>query len=603
MDELDKAIEELEGKLNGKLAPAFDQVAQRMVRLGQLTQADANLKLQEINNLQRSIQVQKRVDDTLQVFGGTLSTAAKGLAEMAKAGLDAGFAMSNTGQAFTSATGSLSTMNTLLQGVITSFGEAGSGISIFGFSTGRIALGAAKIVNTALSFTETIVNKQLQLAQQVTNRFAALGAAGVTFGGSLGAMTRAAAESGQTMQLFTEFTTQNIETLSTFGGNLANSAATLLKFGRQLGQNNAGLLASYGSQEELNKGIAQYVGLQLQLGFDQRRITQNLEQGATSYLIRQRELTALTGKRADQLAEEEKQRRRELDYNIRMSQLGADQQKNVEAVVQSMYLISKEAGDYAKEYFATEGNVVSQQALRFQALNKEVADLAQAGLGVTGQTAAGFNQAFGQILQTSAPQLEQWAKDQVQLASINRAAMNETLTMITTTASGVIANLSKLKNATDFFETLQFDRQGDADAKIAANAINQIIVNQRELDKAATESMRRIEGLLDFTFQMQRRMIEVGNRTADLVSLMTSKQTISLEALEAAARRLLGMTPSESAASGTASGTVQNPQGFPTAPSTSNQSVSRIDPSQYQTQLALLEDMNRTLRQISQNTA
>lgn len=540
ISDLENELEALARQLKGSNS-AFDDTIHKLVAMGKITYEVGVKKREEYQQLQKEIAVRENAIKQQEQLNKLLISVIPGFVDVSRAANAVSSQLYSAKEAFTSVIPAIDLTADVFKKVTEALGTAVSGVSIFGVTMGEAPKGVAKFVNAAVEFAVDIAKVQLQYAQNVTNSFSAIGSAGITFGGSITAMTNAAAASGQTLNRFTEFVNKNNAVLSQLGGNIVQNATDLLQMSRNIGQTNRGLLVSYGSYEALNDGIAQYISLQQRLGFVDMNNQKSLTQGATDYLIRQRELTAITGKRAEQLVEEEKRRRGELDYALKLSTLSEAQQRNVEATMQIAGRISPAAEAYIKEYFATGGNVVSRQALTFEAMQGEVAKtLTETLQGATTLDAQAFKDNTAKVLTANAPALEAFARSMEELASINRAAMNPILTEMATTAAGVLNNMNLFKNATDLFKSLIPPKGGDAKTEAAADAIESMVENQQKLDGMAAQSITRMKELTDVGFKMQERILSLTDATAEMLAALTRGEGAA--ALTGIAEKLLGIT-------------------------------------------------------------
>ena len=565
IDDINNELEGLARQLKGSNT-AFDDTIKKLVEMGKMTKAVGEEKKKEHAQIIKDVATMKNRAKKEENVTKLLITTASGLFSFGKSLGATAQSLYGAKEAFNSVVPALDLMSTSFQAVTDALGDAASGISVFGFSLGNAPKGLAKFVNAGVDFAVTIAKQQLQYAQNITNSFRDIGAAGITFGGSITEMTNAAANSGQTLSRMTEFITKNNAVLSQLGGNMAQNATDFLRMSRTIGLANSGLLVSYGSYEALNDGIAQYVSLQQRLGYVDLTNQKAMTQGATDYLVRQRELTAITGKRAEQLVEEEKRRRGELDYALKLGRLSEAQQKNVEATMNIAGRISPAAEAYIKEYFATGGNVVSKEALTFESMQGAVAKtLTETLQGATSMDAEAFKENTAKVLQANAPALEAFAKSMEELASVNRAAMNPILTNMSATAAGILQNMNFFKNATEFFKTLKPPTGGDAKTEGAADAINKMVSNQQELDKLAAASITRMSTFVEAGFLAQKAIISLSDATAQIIGELAKGAGANTKAIQEGIERLLGVKFSGSSPNNTP----RAPREDPTKPSVS----------------------------------
>lgn len=547
-DELIESLEQLYSRFQSlnKATGSSDQALKELIQSSkQLSQAEKQRSLQtleEVQRKERERRAEERRSEGYKILGNSIKSVATSMGSLTTGILGAR-------DAFTAVTPIITSTADFFSKLVQGLTKVTTGFSIFGFSLGKSADGLAEIVGLGLDISSKLVSENLRLAQTITNSFTKLSESGVVFASSLDNMIRSSSEAGLTIDRFVEFVSKNNQALSGLAGNVGGNAVMLLKMGKNIGQVNRALLVSYGSYEALADGVAQYADLQRQLGYVDLRNQEQLTRGATDYLIRQRELTTLTGKRADQLREEERRRNQELDYALKKGRLNEVQQRNLEATMGIAARFGPEAEAYIKEFFATGGRVVSQQAVTFAAMQEPVArTLEQILTGAREFDATGFRNATATILQQNAPALQAFAKSIEELASINRAAMNPIITGMATTGAAILGNMNLLKDATKLFaeigKTADQLAIGKVDQKMtaAAAAIDQLIVNQRKLDQLASDSIMDMKKFLEYGYYFQGKMIDMTRLAGALLGEITSDRPVDKERLAALAKELLGIT-------------------------------------------------------------
>jgi hypothetical protein len=277
----------------------------------------------------------------------------------------------------------------------------------------------------------------------------------------------------------------------------------------------------YGGIDELSKGISDFLVLQAQEGQNlrQRNIQELLLNGTISeYLVRQKELSAITGKRVDELRKEEEARRMNLDYALKIGRLGDDAKNNLS---ESMAVIGKIFGPsaikYAEEYFATGGKVLTQTSLEYEAANTEATRAIMQMISGINQAPNEFRQAYMAYLQSNAPALEQFARAQEDLAEVNRAANNKIIASMTETSSAILANLTLIKNGTDLAAEAakiraQIESGLDPQGRGYVEAERQRQKNQSLIDQMVTENMSKMGQMVATLNQVQQLYIEVQNQ-------------------------------------------------------------------------------------------
>lgn len=428
-------------------------------------------------------------------------------------------------KAFTSLIPTLDAFSTTTKAIITAFGDLGSGASVAGFSLGKATEGAAKLLNVGVDIVANAAKFQLETAQKVADSYVEASKAGANFATGIESLARNAKEAGLPIQMYTKILTSNIESIGKFGIGVTNGAMKLADLTSDIGRNNKELLAMYGGFEGVSQVIAQYMDLQTQLGTDNKVTTKKQIEGATEYLRRQRELSDITGKNAEALKKEEQERRTRLDYTLKLSRLGETAQENVREGMQVASKIFGAAGaKYAEEYFATGGQVISEESLRYQAMNQEAANTIAKMVEGVDQSREGFRSAYGKILSDNATILEAAAKANEDLATINRAANNDIIKGMAETSSSIIANLNLIKNAGSITAEMETKRNEQMDAATAgfAKAIEQLTESQMKIDTSVVKNMTQMETLVTFLYNQQQKIIDAQDKVINVINAITT---------------------------------------------------------------------------------
>jgi len=432
-------------------------------------------------------------------------------------------------KAFTAMVPALDAMGAALKGTFDALGKMGSGASIAGFSFGQASEGVAAAAKLFVDVLQGALRFQLEAAQSVADKFIELASAGAIFGGGIteikqtlqGATvtlsdgtTKFVKGIGLPLQEFTRIVTQNAESIANLGLGMKNGGIFVAGLSKKIYYANEGLAALYGSVTELSKGTADYVSLQSQLGVDTSRNFDRSMEGATEYLLRQKELASITGKNAETLKREEEGRRKQLDYNLKLGRLGEVAQENVR---EGMAIAGKMFGDsgakYAEEYFATGGNVYTKEALAYQAMNQEAASTIEGMLSGIDQSRVAFRENAAKTFQTAAPALEEYAKSMEEYSSINRAANNSTIKGMTDTASAIQAALPAIRNLSDVFSQIEADREKigkglDEPLKTFVEANKSMLENRMQMDSIIIENMSKMRDLVQALYETQLAFIK-----------------------------------------------------------------------------------------------
>lgn len=524
MDE-ERLNEAIQNAVNsfGTASGAVNQLAESLAQVARNNTTAANAATTAANAMNGI----KNVSDALvQGFGGLVS-AFTSLA-MSLSGVTAN--VYGAEKAFESVIPTVDAVSGLMAKMVEAAGLAASGMTALGFSLGRAPEAISKFVVTGIELVQNLINFQLQTAQRVADTFINVNKAGALYSASIDKFAEDAARAAVPMQALGRIIVENIDKLSKLGLGVSEAGLRVTALSKEIFDTNDALVATYGSLEALGSGVADYLALQAQLGVDARKYNKLNKTEIEEYLLRQRELSAITGKNAELLKKEEEGRRRQLDYNLKLGRLGEIARANVQ---EGMAVAGKIFGDagakYAEEYFATGGKVYSAEALRYQAMNMEAANSIAVLMGSVDQSTEGYRKGYTSYLQANAAILEGVAKSNEDLAEINRAANNPILRSMTETSSSILENLTLIKNATNIIRELENQRaettkkELDPATKGFVEATRAMIDNQREIDDMVRRNMKDMTGLVQMMFDLQKSLIQTqGAATAAFNSLVNS---------------------------------------------------------------------------------
>lgn len=492
--------------------------------------------------------LEERAEKLSQGWGGLL-TAGVALVASLNSAVSSVY---GSDKAFTALVPTLDAFATTTKSIITAIGDLASGASVAGFSLGKASEGAAKLLNVGVDIVSNAAKFQLETAQKVADSYVEASKAGANFATGIESLARDAREAGLPMQMYTKILTSNIEAIGSFGLGVTDGAQSLAKMAGNIGRGDKKLLATYGGFENLGKGIADYIQLQSQIGVDTKNMTKSQIEGATEFLRRQRELSDITGKNAEQLKKEEQERRTRLDYTLKLSRMSDEAQKNVnEGMAVAGKIFGPAGAKFAEEYFATGGKVISEEGLKYQAMNQEAAKTIGQMLDTADQSREGFRSAYGKILSDNKDMLVAAAKANEDLAVINRAANNDIIRGMTETGASIIANLNLISNAGKLTAEIEAKRKEDADAatKGFAAAINQLTESQMKIDASVIKNMTQMDKLVGFLYEQQQRIIDAQDKVINVVNATTKSMGEFKDALGDLTRFMMGkmanMLPSQ----------------------------------------------------------
>jgi hypothetical protein len=418
----------------------------------------------------------------------------------------------NTDKAFTAVIPVLDTIANVAKTTVSAFGKMASGSSILGFSIGKLSEGMAELANSGIDVLTGVLKFQLETAQKVADNFVVLSKSGVTFGGSIDRMAKGAANAGLTIDMFTKFMSTNVESLAQMSGGVQNSGAQIAALGREIGQTNRRLLLSYGSYDELNNAIVEYADLQRQVGIDELRDRNSLKKGATDYLIQQKELTALTGKSADQLKKEQEERRKDSAYQIALNKMSANERLNAEyALSQISAKFGPEAAQYAKELITT-GEVFSKTGIAFQEMAGPIAGTIKTSVMNLNQTTDAFKQNTNSVIAADAARNAAFAKnsDMELFAQMTQAGYgNDIVKTMSNLAGSILSAEVAATNAVKNRQALENENAkgiGTASQNYV-NAVETLIKQQQKIDNIVIGNMDKMANLVQGLYTVNEKFI------------------------------------------------------------------------------------------------
>jgi hypothetical protein len=422
-------------------------------------------------------------------------------------------------KAFTSVIPTLDALSSIFKKTVTAAGQLASGTSFLGTSFGRASEAIASGATAVMDIITDQLKFQLQSAQQVADSFLEVAKAGATFGGSIQAFASAAARAHMPLQEFGRFIVQNNETLSKLGKSITKAAVDAISFGRALYKDNDVLVALYKNIEGLSQGAAEYLALQNQLGAGAKLDEQGLirqRKSVEEYLIRQKELSAITGKNTDTLRREEEGRRKQLDYNLKLGRLGDEARKNVQ---EGMAIAGKVFGDsgakYAEEYFATGGKVFSAEAIAYASTNQEAADAISNLMSTVNSSREQYRKGYGQYFAANADTLEAAARSNEDLAEISRAAANPIIRGMAETGAAIMQSGTLIRNMTAMLQEIEEEgkrlrsgKPGDAATQAFVDAERERAKVQIKIDETVLDNMKKIGSVTDFLNRQTMAYVE-----------------------------------------------------------------------------------------------
>ena len=365
---------------------------------------------------------------------------------------------------------------------------------------------------------------QLGLMEKQLNMYKQVNQTGAIFGGSLAQMQKFAQGAGTGMEILGNIIKGTADRISEMGLSMSLGGYTVAQYASTLARTDRAMINLYGSTEELASGTADYLSLQAQVGKTDLNNQAANSKGLREYLRTTKELSDITGKRVSQLKSEEDARRNELAYNLKIGRLGDDARRNVtEGMAVATKLFGSEGAKFAQEFFATDGNVVSPEALRFQALMPEAAAAIAEMVTATGETKDQYRTRIGGYLDANKEVFQQIAKDYEKLAEINYGANNPILTAMTGVGVKLQNSASLLENINSLFkkakdEAAKADQGADPISKVIQDAEKIRLDNQLAIDKIVKENFTKMSSIIQVLGQLQQLQIVASGFVVDLAT-------------------------------------------------------------------------------------
>lgn len=526
-EEFRKSLEDMAGDLN-KAGGAASDLIKALTSLQKASKEEQAAKEKESDAIQKLKERADKLNDGMgKVSGGMIAfVAGFGAVTSSVYGAD---------KAFSSLTPTLDSFVSITGKIIEGLGKMGSGISVMGFSFGQASEGMAKIAVTGLDIVSNIVKFQLETAQKVADTYSEISKAGATFGGSINRMAMSAADAGLPIQNFGKLITTNADSLSRMGLGIQGSAVAIGQMGQNIGKTNSRLLSSYGSYDNLNNAIVEYVALQSQVGVNELKDQKALQKGATAYLEQQKELTALTGKSAETLKKEQEERRKDAAYQLALNKMGAEERLNAEyALTQIASKYGPEAAQYAKELISTGGQVFSKTGLTFEAMAGPLVDTIKKTTGGLKQNEEAFKQNTNTVMTQDAKRNADFVKNNNEFfAQMTQAGYgNEVTKLITNITAGVLAGQVQAEKAAENRAKLENEKtQGiGAASQGYIEALNTMLDQQKKLDGIVVNNMDKMAGLTKFLYEVQERFINSADKVSQVLNALTTKDMPAFQA-------------------------------------------------------------------------
>lgn len=434
-----------------------------------------------------------------------------------------------------------------VRAVLSNLSSAISASSIATLNPAVIAVGQAlAAAGPLISGFATLVQNQLNLMQRQISTYNEVNRIGAMFGGTLTNMQTAAREVGVSLPMLGKMILDNVEDLSKFGFGVSHSSTIIAEHAASTARSDRALLNLYGSTEELAKGTANYIALQTQLGDVEAGDVKKNSAGINNFLLRQKELADITGKRTDQLKQEEQERRRNLAYTAKLGRLGDVARQNVtEGMAVAGKMFGEEGAAYAREFFATGGKVVSRESLLFANTMPEAAEAVKALITNVDQSKEDYRKGVGEYFDANKDALQKFAQGLEQFAEINFAANNPILTSMTKVGSEILASANFINNINNLFKAAEEEtekrRLGIAivDGKAITDTVSEVIhaaekirlENQLKIDAMVTENFGKMMGIIKAIGEVQMLQAQLSSFFTGIAGSITDTIYTQIERL------------------------------------------------------------------------
>ena len=167
----------------------------------------------------------------------------------------------------------------------------------------------------------------VQFAEGSLSEYQQLSNIGATFGASIVDIKQSAAEMGLEVKDMTEFFMKNQNALRVLGGTTEDATQSFIQMSKDFLDSDFGTnLRMLGYDvKDINESLATFADLQTVEGMRRMRTDGSLNRNAAEFATTLDELSKLTGKQRDQIAEEMRQRRRNGQVQALLSQLDEEQ--------------------------------------------------------------------------------------------------------------------------------------------------------------------------------------------------------------------------------------------------------------------------------------
>lgn len=462
-------------------------------------------------------------------------------------------------EAFSAISPVIQAMTDVSKGLIEAIGMAASGVSVFGFSFGKLPEAMAKGLTVGLDLINATVQQQIKSTQMLVNNLNALSGAGATFGGSLTKLQKAAVDGGISVETYTKIVTKNAEDLARLGGSVELGARQVTRLSNTIATNNKQLLTMYGSFENLNQGVADFMAMQTSFGATNIRNNKDLEKSAKEYLYQQKALSELTGQSVDAMKKREQERQTVLAYQNAEAMMTANELQNSRTELE---LARKQGGEkleraVMEEIIArkTGVRVYSEDTMLLQATHRDLWNTHSNIVGALDQSADSFVKYATANIKSSADAVE----------ANNRNAQMTTLSALRLTghldgASAKFADVSTSVGSASLranewarnveASNLQLkdnieEGKKDPSMKLVADAIGELERFKVVMDTQAIKGLESMSTWMKVAYNSAELLamgLDKASIAADILAMMVSGKEITKEDVERFQKRFTSTT-------------------------------------------------------------
>jgi hypothetical protein len=497
---------ESQARMMAKAQLQEEAFIKKLAQLHKLTEQEIKAKLDLIETQKKQ---QKYEEDREKAIAEGIKKVLGGLHQFASGAIDSSQAIYTSDKAFTSV---IPTMNLLGNAIKSITGALSSMFSGIPFLGAAIA-GVDKITSVAIDMSLQVGKMMMENSQALVDNYNNLSKVGVTFGGNLTEMGKAAHAGGMSIAQYSKFVTENVEGLSTLGGTIQQATNRVMAMGREARNNEKGLLVMYGSFEAVNGAAAQYAELAAKAGIDTVKNYQFLEKGSGAYLVTLKEMTAITGMTAAQQKKEIEERLKHAATQATINRLSAEDARNGTNYAENLknqILIAKSmmGDDFADivEEIAVNGTVISQAGLEANAQSNGLfVKMAQEMVAATRNTKEQFYQSTAEVLKGNESALKQFTDQGANVSRLAFATQNEYVSRLNKNTSQIVSATDKRVN----LEGSTLKELAEQDKKRKSGT-----------DKATTEYDALLESIQKFKKRMDEITVESLPKMANIATRM-----------------------------------------------------------------------------------